>query len=61
MAEFALPDGAAFFLIRDSVACTIGMNARHKRILHRIVAFLLESNREMLRGTKRGRQFVGSG
>jgi hypothetical protein len=33
VAEFALRDGVAFFLIRDSVACTIDMNAPHNSIL----------------------------
>jgi hypothetical protein len=29
VAGFAQRDGVAFFLTRDSVACTIGMNAPH--------------------------------
>jgi hypothetical protein len=33
VAEFALRDGVASFLIRDSVACTIDMNAPHNSIL----------------------------
>ena len=46
-------DEAALFHIRDSVACTIAMNALHSRILE-IVAVVLESSRDLLAAGPRG-------
>ena len=51
-------DAQAAFLIRDSVACTIAMNAPHNKSSG-IVASLPETSREMPVLDKRKRPFVG--
>jgi len=60
VAEFVPREGVALFFIRDSVACTIAMNAPRNKSSG-IVASLSETSREMPVLDKRERPFVGSG